>query len=171
MDKKVEMKIRALERKDLLYIHKLHNTRNTMALWFREPYESVDELENLYTKHIHDDSERRFVIDINGEFAGIIELITIDYIHRNTEIQIIIRKDFQGKCLAQSAMKKGIDYAFNILNMYKVYLFVDSENSVAIHIYKKLGFQQEGILRKQFFANGKYHDSIFMGIFKNEITE
>ena len=52
--------------------------------------------------------------------------------------------------------------------MHKVYLFADNENHVAIHIYKKIGFKEEGILRQHFFANGKYHDSIFMEIFNEE---
>lgn len=46
-----------------------------MALWFEEPYESIDELTSLYDKHIHDNTERRFVIDLDGDFAGVIELV------------------------------------------------------------------------------------------------
>ncbi|WP_143803943.1 GNAT family N-acetyltransferase, partial [Oenococcus oeni] len=38
-----------------------------------------------------------------------------------------------------------------------------------LHIYKKIGFVEEGKLRKHFFANGKYHDSYLMGIFRQEV--
>ena len=161
--------LRPLERKDLPFIHDLDNERHTMAFWFEEPYESLDELTNLYNKHIHDDNERRFVIDINKKFAGIVELVNINFIHRTSEIQIIVKSDFRGSGLAKSAMLKGLDYAFNILNMHKIYLFVDTENHKALHIYKDVGFIQEGILRQHFFVEGEYRDSIFMGIFKDEI--
>jgi len=161
--------LRPLERKDLPYIHDLDNERHTMAFWFEEPYESLDELTNLYNKHIHDDNERRFVIDVNGKFAGIIELVDINFIHRNSEIQIIVKQDFRGRGLAKAAMLKGLDYAFNILNMNKIYLFVDTENHAALHLYKDVGFVQEGIMRQQFFVEGEYRDSVFMGIFKDEI--
>ena len=67
------MKIRPLERNDLPFIHQLDNHKQTMALWFEEPYESIDELTSLYDKHIHDNTERRFVIDLDGDFAGVIE--------------------------------------------------------------------------------------------------
>ena len=41
-----------------------------MHLWFQEPYESLDELTALYDKHIHSMDERRFVVDVDGAFAG-----------------------------------------------------------------------------------------------------
>lgn len=53
--------------------------------------------------------------------------------------------------------------------MYKVYLYVDVDNVKGLHIYKKIGFVEEGKLRKHFFANGKYHDSYLMGIFRQEV--
>ncbi|MCL2792172.1 MAG: GNAT family N-acetyltransferase [Spirochaetaceae bacterium] len=165
----MKLSLRPLESKDLPFIHAIDNERHTMAFWFKEPYESLDELTILYNKHIQDDYERRFVIDSDGQFAGIIELIDINFIHRTAEIQIIIKSNFQGQGLAETAMLKGLDYAFNILNMHKVFLYVDAENHKALHIYKKLGFVQEGVLRRQFFVEGKYHDSIVMGIFREEL--
>ncbi|CAE6957979.1 COG1670 Acetyltransferases [Vibrio sp. B1FIG11] len=86
--------IRALERSDLRFIHDLNNNRNIMTYWFEEPYESHDELEELYRKHIHDDAERRFVVeDEHGVLIGLVELIEINYIHRSAEFQIIIAPD------------------------------------------------------------------------------
>ena len=147
------MKIRALERTDLKNIHIINNKAETMRLWFEEPYESLDELTSLYDKHIHDNTERRFVIEANDTFIGIVELMSIDYIHRTCEIQIIIISGFSGKGYAQKALKTGVDYAFNTLNMHKVYLWVDIDNAPAVHIYKKLGFKIEGTIKEQLRNN------------------
>ena len=162
------MQIRALEREDLKFIHEINNERNTMAYSFEEPYESLDELISLYDKHIHDTHERRFVIDVEGNFAGVVELVWIDFIHRNCEIQIIILEHFRGLGYAQQALKKGIEYAFSILNMHKVYLYVDTSNAPAVHIYKKIGFEIEGNMKEQFFSNGTYRDSYFMGLLRSD---
>ena len=56
----VDEKIRlcALEKEDLKFIHNLNNNFSIMAYWFEEPYESYMELEELYVKHIHDQYER-----------------------------------------------------------------------------------------------------------------
>lgn len=45
-----------------------------MRYWLEEPYEAFVELSDLYDKHIHDQSERRFVIECDGEKAGLVEL-------------------------------------------------------------------------------------------------
>lgn len=43
-----DLKLRALERNDLRFVHELNNNQSIMSYWFEEPYESFDELEELY---------------------------------------------------------------------------------------------------------------------------
>ena len=64
--------------------------------------------------------------------------------------------------------EQDVAYAFDALNLYKLYLVVDNENVRAIHVYSKLGFQAEGVLIHEFFANGAYHDATRMCIFQHE---
>ncbi|GAP02942.1 acetyltransferase [Fructobacillus pseudoficulneus] len=109
-----------------------------MALWFEEPFNSLDELKLLYDRHILDQSERRFVIEDDNEFAGVVELIDINTIHRHCEIQIIIDTKFQGRGLAQEGMHAGIEYGFSVLNLHKIYLFVDVQNPAALTSIKNL---------------------------------
>lgn len=151
--------IRALERSDLRFIHDLNNNRNIMTYWFEEPYESYDELEELYQKHIHDDAERRFVVENeNKELIGLVELIEINYIHRSAEFQIIIAPDHQGRGYAKEVVHRALEYSFSILNLHKIYLLVSVENEKAIHLYKQCGFTEEGHLVGEFFINGSYRD-------------
>ncbi len=162
------MRLRPLEKSDLPYIYQQENSRKVMALWFEEPYTSFDELQILYDRHVLDQTERRFVIEDHDDFIGVVELMYIDNLHRNAEIQIIINSEYQGQGYAQASILKGLDYAFKVLNMHKVYLYVDVSNAAAIHIYRKVGFVEEGHLRQHFFAEGAYHDSLVMGILAAE---
>jgi len=43
---------------------------------------------------------------------------------------------------------------------------VDVENERAIAVYKKLGFQEEGMLRNEFFVDGEYRDAYRMAVFQ-----
>ena len=61
-----------------------------------------------------------------------------------------------------------MDYAFTVLNLYKLSLIVDCENQRAIGVYKKLGFREEGLLRHEFFVDGEYRDVFRMAIFQPE---
>lgn len=161
-------RLRPLEREDLAFIHQLDNNASVMRYWFEEPYEAFVELSDLYDKHIHDQSERRFIVENDSEKVGLVELVEIDYVHRRSEFQIIIAPSHQGHGYATRAAKLAMDYAFSVLNLYKLYLIVDKENIKAIHIYNKLGFHTEGELIDEFFVNGRYHTAIRMCIFQHQ---
>jgi len=161
--------LRPLERGDLHFVHQLNNNRSVMSYWFEEPYESFVELEELYRKHIHDQSERRFIIqDGRGERAGLVELVEIDHLHRRAEFLIMISPEQQGHGFAKAATRLAINYAFRVLNLYKLYLLVDVDNAPAIHVYEDAGFTREGVLRNEFFSDGRYHDVMRMCLFQHE---
>lgn len=163
----LKMIIRALEETDLKFVHHLNNEYSIMAYWFEEPYQSLSELENLYQKHILDESERRFIIEDNHISLGVVELVEINFVHRNCEIQIIIDPIHSNKGYAKKAFKMAIDYAFLVLNMNKVYLYVDVRNEKAVHIYKSNNFIVEGNLQEHFYTRGEYRDCYVMGLLKS----
>ncbi|AKJ42930.1 spermidine N1-acetyltransferase [Pragia fontium] len=168
MSAKVSVKLRPLEREDLRFVHQLDNNASVMRYWFEEPYEAFVELTDLYDKHIHDQSERRFIIEGEGNRVGLVELVEINHVHRRAEFQIIIDPAWQGHGYAGAAARSAMEYGFSVLNLYKLYLIVDRENEKAIHIYTKLGFETEGILKHEFFINGEYRDTIRMCIFQHQ---
>lgn len=162
--------LRPLERGDLNFVHQLNNNRSIMGYWFEEPYESYVELEELYRKHIHDQSERRFIIeDHNKERAGLVELVEIDHLHRRAEFLIMISPEQQGHGFAKAATRAAINYAFRVLNLYKLYLLVDVDNAAAIHVYEDAGFKPEGVLVDEFFSDGRYRSVVRMCLFQHEI--
>lgn len=162
------VQLRPLERGDLHFVHELNNNRAVMSYWFEEPYESFVELEELFRKHIHDQSERRFIVE-DGDHTrvGMVELVEIDHLHRRAEFAIMISPTHQGRGYARPATALAISYAFRVLNLYKVYLLVDVDNSAAIHVYESLGFQREGVLVDEFFSDGRYRSAIRMCLFQH----
>ena len=160
--------LRPLEREDLHFVHQMDNNANVMRYWFEEPYETFVELTALYDEHIHDQTERRFVVVGDDKNVGLVELVEIDHVHRRAEFQIVIAPEFQGKGLAKHAAKLAMDYGFGVLNLHKIYLVVDKDNNKAIHIYETLGFQIEGVLRQEFFINGQYRDVTRMCLFQQD---
>ncbi|MFP7722724.1 spermidine N1-acetyltransferase [Lysobacter sp. A3-1-A15] len=161
--------LRPLERGDLHFVHVLNNNRSVMGYWFEEPYESFVELEELYRKHIHDQSERRFIVeDDHGERVGLVELVEIDHLHRRAEFLVMISPGHQGRGFATAATRRAINYAFRVLNLYKLYLLVDVDNARAIRIYERAGFQREGLLVDEYFSDGRYRSVIRMALFQHQ---
>jgi diamine N-acetyltransferase len=164
-----EVTLRPLERSDLRFVHELNNNRSVMGYWFEEPYESFVELEQLYNKHIHDQTERRFIVEgRQQERIGLVELVEIDHLHRRAEFLIMIAPERQGRGHARAATRLAINYAFRVLNLYKLYLLVDVDNTRAIRIYEDCGFQREGVLVDEFFSDGRYRSVIRMCLFQHQ---
>lgn len=164
-----EVSLRALEKEDLPFLHRLFNDVEIMAFWFEEPYCTFNQLEKFYQKHEGRKQARQFILTKENEQIGYVGLFSISSIHRNAEFGIIIDPKYQGNGYGMVGCRLAIDYSFSTLNLHKLYLLVDQENKHAIHLYKKVGFQVEGVLKEKFFVNGTYRDALYMSIFKRDM--
>lgn len=164
------LQLRALEKSDLTFLHRLHNNYRTMNYFFEEPFETLRELEDLYEKYVHNTTERRFLLEeiSSGASIGVVSLIEIDEINRRCEIDIIIDENFQGRGFGKMGFVLGTKYAFDILNLFKVYLILLPDNIPGLNIYKFAGFKKECRLRKEYFSNGEYVDVFRMCMFEPE---
>lgn len=98
--------------------------------------------------------------------VGNIKLGGIDWIHRAANIGIIIgEKNCWGKGYASEAIALVTDYAFQKLNLHKVWAGCYANNSGSIKAFKKAGFFEEGIQKKHCYYDGDYIDIVFLGRF------
>lgn len=105
-------------------------------------------------------------------YIGQIDLIKIDWVNRVATLGIVIgTKDYLNKGYGTEAINLLLDFVFNRLNLHKLDLEVRAYNERAIKCYKKCGFKEEGRIRENHFIDGKYTDTIFMGILKREYEE
>lgn len=62
-------------------------------------------------------------------------------------------------------------YGFDQMRLHGITLWVVPENTAAHHVYRKLGFVDEGRVRECFRRNGTWHDSIVMSMVEGELVE
>jgi len=102
-----------------------------------------------------------------GRSIGTIGLNHIDPKHHRAEFGILIGDAAaRGRGLAFEAGRLLLDYAYNKLGLRRLYLHVFPDNEPALHLYRKLGFIQEGILRKHVVKNGKSRDVVVMAVLR-----
>lgn len=102
----------------------------------------------------------------NDLHIGNIKIDPINKKHGLGEYGIMMgRKTEWGKGYAKEASKKVIDFCFHNLDLRKITLGVVSDNLSAVSLYLKLGFIQEGVLKKHGQYSGKYCDIIRMALF------
>ncbi|HLF78682.1 MAG TPA: GNAT family protein [Dehalococcoidia bacterium] len=59
-------------------------------------------------------------------------------------------------------------FAFDEINLHRVWLDVHEANARAIACYRKCGFVEEARLRQHRYKMGRYWDSLIMGVLANE---
>lgn len=75
----------------------------------------------------------------------------------------------QGKGVGTAMMKAITEYADKWTTFTRIELTVFADNSNAISLYKKFGFEEEGLLRHYALRNGRFEDVISMARFnKNQ---
>jgi RimJ/RimL family protein N-acetyltransferase len=62
-------------------------------------------------------------------------------------------------------------YAFEALNLNRVWLEVYEYNQRGLRCYEKLGFRKEGVQRQENYRDGRYWDTILMGLLRSEWEE
>lgn len=103
-----------------------------------------------------------------GKYIGGCSINECDVKNRTCVIGIMIGdKEYWSKGYGSDSLKVLTKFIFEEVNMNKIKLKVFSFNNRAIACYKKVGFKEEGILKKELYRNGKYHDEILMAIFKS----
>lgn len=78
---------------------------------------------------------------------------------------IVISKKYTGLGLGKILMKDLIEWAKRNGVTKKISLVTNENNTVAIELYKNLGFEVEGLLKKDNFIRGSYSNTVMMGLF------
>lgn len=103
---------------------------------------------------------------------GNIDISSINWINRTGIYNILIGDISQhGKGYGYEASIAMLRHAFYRMNLNRIQLGVENNNKAAIALYKKVGFVEEGILRKNIYKNGEFSDSLIMGILREEFVQ
>ncbi len=77
-------------------------------------------------------------------------------------VGLYVHTDYQNQGVGTALMKVLLDLADNWLMLVRVELEVFADNERAIHLYEKLGFEKEGLLRMTTVRDGRYVDDCKM---------
>lgn len=82
-----------------------------------------------------------------------------------------VHDDYHGRGVGTALMTAIIDLADLWLQVTRLELEVYTDNEPALALYRKFGFVEEGILRKNAFREGEYVDSMLMARLKPALFE
>lgn len=154
---------RKANQNDLQFIYDLYMHPHVNSYLLYELM-SIEDFKPIYDKLLEDGIKYVFE-DENGTSVGMFKLFP--WTHRSSHIAYLgglaIHPDYAGKGSGLKMMKEIIELA-NQQGYKRVELSVAKENLRAIKLYKKVGFEVEGVLRKYTYLKqeGRFLDELLM---------
>ena len=104
--------------------------------------------------------------DSHGDIVGVLGFIggVFKKISHVVEIGMAIKRDSRNAGLGSILLREGISWARK-KGFYRLELGVLSTNEQAMSLYKKFGFQEEGIRKSRYHIEGTWVDEILMSKF------
>ncbi len=123
---------------------------------FGHPY-SEKNAEDFIERQAKSDTEKVFAIDFNGQLSGLCGLILQKDVYRKSaEIGYWIGEPNWGQGIATQAIGLLVLYAFEKMDLVRLYAGVFEYNVGSMRVLEKNGFVKEGISKKAIFKNGKF---------------
>ncbi len=169
-------RIREIQKCDLPAINKWRNDPELLSFLGNNFLYISEDVDNAWFENYlqnRDKSKRYAILDAdNDDLVGTVQLTSIHPINHSAEFSITIgEKKYWNKGAGQVSSREIIRHGFEDLNLHRIFLTVLTKNQRAIHIYFKLGFVQEGVLRKAMYKNGSYEDLVMMSMLKEEYNK
>jgi len=122
-------------------------------------------------KALQDSAIRAFAILLAHNHVGNVVLDQIDGYLNSARLSVYIGEaDFRGQGIGSTAVYLAAKEGFEKEGLNKVWLTVHLMNHAAIAAYAKLGFVLEGILRDEFWLDGKRIAVLRMSLLRREFA-
>lgn len=145
------------------------NDREVMQYFANRQEPISDEEERAYLEHlVASGTDRAWSIFADGEYVGQCSVNQIYWPARNGRVFLVVRRAAQGKGYGSAAMRALIDRSFEELGLHKLWLIVRRDNRDAQAMYLRLGFDFEGVLRDEYFVQGRFFDMVRMSVLAPE---
>lgn len=175
------MVLRSFEREDLKLLHEWQNDEEVMRLARSFPDHTISmvALEAKYDRvwKGEDFAERGYIIEekTSKRALGWASITIHQWTKRATSADVglaIGEKDFWQKGYGTEVVELLLKEAFEQLNLHRVGWWTFAENTASntasIVLARKMGFKEEGRVRDSVFFDNKYHDSVVLGLLKDE---
>jgi len=105
----------------------------------------------------------------DGDLLGVIGIHNIDWIHRHGDMSVVVgNRDYWSQGIAGEAIAGLCAHAFTKLNLHKLTAGLWEPNVACQRAFEKSGFRVEGIMKEQFFCQGRYVDEIRLGLLRSD---
>src|SRR5215210_1240052 len=159
----VHVSVRHAEPDDYEAMHRIMSAPRAAAGTLQLPLQPAE----AWRKRLAEPPDGLFLLVacVDGEVVGNLGLETYPNrprVRHAGSIGMAVRDDWQGRSVGTALMGAALDLADNWLNLSRIELRVYADNSAAVALYKRFGFEIEGNNRCYAFRDGEYVDAYSM---------
>lgn len=167
--------LRAVESSDATMLYLWENNVDHWRIANTEVPFSMHAIHNLIEQYasIRTSGQLRLIICLNDSQLpiGAIDLYDINFRHGFATVGVLIAKqEDRNKGFAKEAFQLVINYAKEVLDLYNLQCFIQSDNLASIHLFEGLKFEKVGVRKEWYkFKNSRIDEICYQLCLKNEI--
>jgi len=168
------VKLRYFEYEDIDLLMQLRSTNESYDFFYEYEPINTQMQKNWWENSTSRSNEKNFIIEsvTLNKAIGTAALVHIDFRNRKCEFgRFMIEETLNTLGSAVEAELLALEYAFDHLNMRKVYVEVFTENKEVIRLHKQFGFIQEAYFTEHIYKKGIYKDVMVLALQKSIFKE
>ena len=111
-----------------------------------------------------------YVIEVDGEFSGQLTIGNVTHgALKSAWIGYWVASTHTGGGVATAALALGMDHAFGPVRLHRLEATVRPENAASRAVLAKVGFREEGLLKRYLEVDGAWRDHLLVGITVEEM--
>jgi aminoglycoside 6'-N-acetyltransferase len=127
-----------------------------VSRWWDEPEDDFP---------LEDDESTRFVIEVDGRVAGMIQYWEeTEPKYRHAGIDLFLDPAFHGRGIGTEAVRRVVRLLIDERGHHRITIDPAADNAAAIRAYEKVGFRPVGVMRgyERDADGGGWHDGLLM---------
>lgn len=160
-----DYRLRRMNEGDLEMVLRWRNTDRIRANMFTDQVVAVEEHKAWFDKINRDPNTVYMIFEHQGRPKGLVNFVQIDRHNSKCSWGFYIGEEGTPRGTGTKMACLGLEYAFGVLDIRKLYAEIFAFNTISINLHKKLGFTEEACFKKHVLKNGEYQDVVIMTLF------
>jgi ribosomal-protein-alanine N-acetyltransferase len=156
--------LRELREDDLAESHRIFSDPEAMRYVGKPPHTSLAETQLFLSRNQQLFPARsgvRWAITLAGDdrLIGSCGHWRLMKEHHRSEIGYDLLPEHWGKGIMTEALRAVLHFGFSRMGLHSTEAQIEPDNLRSRRVLEKLGFQRDGLIRENYFANGRYTDT------------
>jgi ribosomal-protein-alanine N-acetyltransferase len=165
--------LRLMVLEDVQAMHAFKSDPTATRLFGEDPHSDLEQTRNWVLEGLEGSKSGRSVVwaitlRSNGQVIGECCLWNIDNASKRAELGYELLRAHWGQGLMNEALTAVLDHGFVEMGLNRIEASPLSFNLPSQRVLVRLGFKQEGMLRKRHLYDGEWHDEMWFGLLGEE---